>query len=72
MRAVSIIERRLPLVAVCSSVEPFTTPLHAKPDLSYDVHVSFLLFDNIWNTNYPDWLPFNGKTDLLYRFGIEW
>ena len=55
---------------MCSGVEPFTTPLHAKPDLSYDV--SFLLFDNIWNTNYPDWLPFNGETDLLYRFGIEW
>jgi hypothetical protein len=28
--------------------------------------------DNIWNTNYPDWLPFNGKQDLLYRFGIHW
>ena len=49
---------------------PFPTPLHRQPDLSFGA--AFLLFDNIWNTNYPDWLPFNGKKDLLYRFAIKW
>jgi len=31
------------------SPDPFPTPIHDQPDLSYGA--SFLLFDNIWNTN---------------------
>lgn len=32
--------------------------LRAGQDMAFGA--AFLLFDNIWNTNYPDWLPFNG------------
>ena len=49
---------------------PFPTPLHEDVDLS--VGASFNLHNNIWNTNYPDWLPFAdlGK-NLVFRFAIR-
>lgn len=36
-------------IVAWGSPNPFPTPIHAQPDLSYGA--SFLLFDNIWNTN---------------------
>lgn len=34
---------------------------------------SFCLHNNIWNTNYPDWLPFEKKlgSNLAFRFTLE-
>ena len=32
---------------------PFPTPLYRQPDLSLGAHM--MLFNNIWNTNYPFW-----------------
>ena len=32
---------------------PFPSPIHEDPDMS--VGASFMLFDNIWNTNYINW-----------------
>ena len=30
---------------------PFPTPIHAQPNLT--LGASFVLWDNLWNTNYP-------------------
>jgi hypothetical protein len=51
---------------------PFPTPLAEHVDTS--IGPSFCLHNNIWNTNYPDWMPFdkNGnKMNLAFRFEIE-
>jgi hypothetical protein len=51
---------------------PFPTPLAEKVDTSSGP--SFCLHNNIWNTNYPDWFPFQmtNKTmvgaNLAFRF----
>ena len=47
---------------------PFPTPIHTQPDLGKGA--SFLLYNNVWNTNYPDWFPFDGHADLRFRFEI--
>eukprot|EP00041_Stephanoeca_diplocostata_P038930 m.1569137 g.1569137 ORF g.1569137 m.1569137 type:complete len:795 (+) comp25298_c0_seq5:74-2458(+) len=48
---------------------PFPTPIHRQPDLS--LGVSYLLIDNIWNTNYPFWYPFVPEDkDTKFRFAI--
>jgi hypothetical protein len=48
---------------------PFPTPLHRDVVLSEGA--SFCLHNNIWNTNYPFWFPFDavGKS-LRFRFRI--
>ncbi len=50
---------------------PFPTPLHRQPDLGRGV--SYVLHDNIWNTNYPAWYPFDqqGTGNLAWRFSLE-
>ena len=47
---------------------PFPTPLHSQPDLAKGV--SYVLHDNIWNTNYPAWYPFEGPGNLAFRFHL--
>lgn len=53
---------------------PFPTPIHTDPDL--DEGASFLLFDNILNTNYVFWWPYDipaeqSTADIVYRFSID-
>ena len=53
------------------SFTPFQTPLDVEPNL--DDGVGFVLFDNVWNTNYPLWYPFvDYETDsnLIFRFNV--
>eukprot|EP00930_Biecheleria_cincta_P097296 TRINITY_DN8901_c0_g1_i1.p1 TRINITY_DN8901_c0_g1~~TRINITY_DN8901_c0_g1_i1.p1 ORF type:complete len:791 (-),score=111.14 TRINITY_DN8901_c0_g1_i1:171-2543(-) len=46
---------------------PFPTPIHGQPDLAKGA--SYCLFNNIWNTNYPDWLPFDDSaSNMRFRF----
>lgn len=48
---------------------PFPTPMHDKPNLAEGA--SYCLFNNVWNTNYPDWLPFdNIATNMRFRFRV--
>jgi len=53
-------------------------PLPQYKSLDYSNGVSFVLHDNIWNTNYPFWFPFqlsddelNLQTNLNYRFIVK-
>ena len=49
---------------------PFPTPLHRQPDLAQGFHM--MLFNNIWNTNYPFWFPFEPQDkDLQFRFKLS-
>lgn len=49
---------------------PFPTPLHRDVNLAQGA--SFCLHNNIWNTNYPNWMPFDevGK-NMKTRFQIS-
>jgi hypothetical protein len=48
---------------------PFPTPLKRIVDTS--VGPSFCLHNNIWNTNYPDWFPFDDVgRNTIFRFSI--
>jgi len=48
---------------------PFPTPLHRQPDLGQGAHM--LLLNNIWNTNYPFWFPFEEEdSNLQFRFKL--
>lgn len=48
---------------------PFPTPIHDDVDLSKGI--SFALWNNIWHTNYPAWLPFADKArNLQWRFEL--
>jgi len=56
------------------SPNPFPTPIHGNPNLSEGA--SFLLWNNIWNTNYVFWWPYNvpqnQTTDhIVFRFAIR-
>jgi len=47
----------------------FPTPTDEMPDFSQGA--SFILWDNIWNTNYPLWYPFNPEDcNLQFRFRL--
>ena len=49
--------------------DPFPSPIHEDPDMS--LGASFMLFNNIWNTNYVNWYPFEeGDENLLFRFRL--
>jgi hypothetical protein len=52
---------------------PFPTPIHRQPDMGFGA--SFMLFDNIWNTNYINWWPFAtpgvNYGNSTFRFGIK-
>eukprot|EP00053_Salpingoeca_punica_P009702 m.87241 g.87241 ORF g.87241 m.87241 type:complete len:197 (+) comp15124_c6_seq2:214-804(+) len=48
----------------------FPVPLTSPPDPAEGV--SFILADNIWNTNYPMWVPFAaGEESLSARFLLQ-
>lgn len=53
---------------------PFPTPLTeiAPGDLEAN-GASFCVHNNIWNTNYPMWYPFEGAKDagLRVRFEVD-
>eukprot|EP01062_Namystynia_karyoxenos_P066629 TRINITY_DN60538_c0_g1_i1.p1 TRINITY_DN60538_c0_g1~~TRINITY_DN60538_c0_g1_i1.p1 ORF type:complete len:822 (+),score=209.81 TRINITY_DN60538_c0_g1_i1:75-2468(+) len=56
------------------SPTPFPTPLHTQPDLGEGA--SFVLWNNIWNTNYIFWWPYDTPSDkqtadIVFRFGIS-
>lgn len=60
----------VPLASV-GFANPFPIPL--SPQDSIDGGVAFNIFNNIWGTNYPQWLPFAAEdTDIttVYRFTI--
>ena len=49
---------------------PFVTPRTAPPDMTEGV--SWNIFQNIWNTNYPFWYPFvKGDSSAQFRFGLR-
>jgi MFS family permease len=60
-------------LVVWGKPDPFPTPIHAQPDMGEGA--SFMLYDNIWNTNYVFWWPFEtpGKNhaNIGFRFGIK-
>eukprot|EP00051_Salpingoeca_urceolata_P021147 m.326646 g.326646 ORF g.326646 m.326646 type:complete len:854 (+) comp19743_c1_seq2:115-2676(+) len=48
---------------------PFPTPLHGNVSLAEGA--SFCLHNNIWNTNYPFWMPFDDVgASLKFRFAL--
>ncbi|ARF11993.1 glycoside hydrolase family 38 [Klosneuvirus KNV1] len=49
--------------------QPFATPFK-KINITDGIH--FLLYTNVWNTNYASWYPFTeGDENLVYRFAIN-
>jgi hypothetical protein len=51
---------------------PLATPIYSPPDVRTGAH--FVLYDNLWNTNYVYWWPFQGKSmheNRLFRFRLE-
>jgi len=49
---------------------PFPTPLYKEPDMELGLHM--VLFNNMWNTNYPFWFPFDeADKDLQFRFTLQ-
>jgi hypothetical protein len=52
---------------------PFPTPIHDQPNISEGA--SFLLWDNIWNTNYINWWPYSESGinygNSTFRFAIH-
>ena len=60
-------------LVVWGDPDPFPTPIHEDPDM--EEGASFLLYDNIWNTNYVFWWPYEvpGVTygNIKYRFSIK-
>lgn len=53
---------------------PFPVPIHAQPDLLEGA--SFLLWNNIWNTNYIFWWPYDTpddqmSKDIVFRFSVR-
>lgn len=56
------------------SPTPFPTPIHDQPNLAEGA--SFLLWDNIWNTNYIFWWPYDTpaeqtSADIAFRFAVR-
>ena len=51
---------------------PFPVPLTNLTQNDFDQGVAFCVHNNIWNTNYPLWLPFNGTDDATFgiRFSV--
>ena len=49
---------------------PFPSPLDRQPDLAEGL--SYLLHDNVWNTNFPFWYPFapGDPGNLVFRFTL--
>uniref|UniRef100_A0A6B2KYN8 P-type domain-containing protein n=1 Tax=Arcella intermedia TaxID=1963864 RepID=A0A6B2KYN8_9EUKA len=48
----------------------FPTPTDETPDFGNGV--SFILWNNIWNTNYPLWYPYNPQdANILYHFTLS-
>ena len=48
----------------------FPTPTDQEPDWSQGA--SFILHNNIWNTNYIMWYPFNqAETDLIFNYQLD-
>jgi len=47
-------------------------PLPIFDEIDYSQGFSFVLHDNIWNTNYPYWYPFvDDDKDMKYRFRVH-
>ena len=44
-------------------------PIHKQPDQNEGV--SFMLFNNVWNTNYQYWYPSNeADKNSIFRFNV--
>ena len=57
-------------LVVWGAPDPFPSPIHEQPDMTQGA--SIMLFDNIWNTNYVYWYPFEKEdANLLYRFTVD-
>lgn len=49
---------------------PYPTPFSKNISIRNGIH--FLLYNNVWGTNYPSWYPFNNEDrNLLFRFKIN-
>jgi len=53
---------------------PFPTPVHGDVDM--DIGVNFILWNNLWNTNYIMWWPYDTPpdkpyADFRYRFSLH-
>jgi len=66
----SLIVNSLDAGIVCiGSPTSFPTPLRTFPDPSLGSH--FVLFDNVWGTNYPMWYPYLAEDwQQLFRFQL--
>jgi len=61
----------LDVPVVCTGLAtPFPTPRTEPPDMAHGVH--FNILNNIWNTNYCLWYPFNEEDrNIRSRFALE-
>ena len=56
-------------IVVWSKPDPFPSPIHKQPDLNEGV--SFMLFNNVWNTNYQYWYPSSeADKNSVFRFNV--
>lgn len=59
----------VPIVST-GGASPFVTPRTEAPDMKKGVH--FNIHQNIWNTNYVLWYPFDGvEKDIRSRFSLD-
>ena len=60
-------------LVVWGDPDPFPIPIHDDPDMEQGA--SFLLYNNIWNTNYVFWWPYEvpGQAygNIRYRFSMK-
>ena len=68
---ISLSSLDVPLVAL-GTATPFPTPRTGPPDMHGGTH--FNILQNIWNTNYVMWYPFNDSdddADVRSRFSMQ-
>jgi hypothetical protein len=59
-----------PLLVIGNNGTAFPTPIFSEPDLSSGV--SFVLHNNIWDTNYVMWYPFvEGDASITFKFKVH-
>ena len=68
-KCVKISSLDVPIVSF-GTANPFPTPRTEAPDMNGGVH--FNILNNVWNTNYVLWYPFNDRdSSSKFRFRIE-
>jgi len=53
--------------------EPTAFPIPTDQYPNWNQGVSFVLINNIWNTNYIMWYPFKEEdADMVFRYSLDW